>query len=57
MLPWFFSEEGAAEKHMAQLQHNMSVINPPGRPRSRSSPAAAGGCISSSMPTRFTSTY
>jgi predicted phage-related endonuclease len=25
MLPWNFSEEGAAEKHMAQLQHNMSV--------------------------------
>jgi predicted phage-related endonuclease len=26
MLPWKFSEEGAAEKHMAQLQHNMWVI-------------------------------
>jgi predicted phage-related endonuclease len=26
MLPWNFSEEGAAEKHMAQLQHNMWVI-------------------------------
>src|SRR5450759_3360790 len=25
MLPWSFSEEAAAEKHMAQLQHNMSV--------------------------------
>jgi hypothetical protein len=25
MLPWNFSEEGAAEKHMAQLQHNMLV--------------------------------
>ena len=23
MLPWSFSEEGAAEKYMAQLQHNM----------------------------------
>ena len=23
MLPWSFSEEAAAEKHMAQLQHNM----------------------------------
>ena len=23
MLPWSFSEEMAAEKHMAQLQHNM----------------------------------
>ncbi len=26
MLPWNFSEEGAAEKHMAQLQHNMWVV-------------------------------
>ena len=26
MLPWNFSEEGAAEKHMPQLQHNMWVI-------------------------------
>src|SRR4051812_38515135 len=26
MLPWTFSEQGAAEKHMAQLQHNMWVI-------------------------------
>ncbi len=25
MLPWAFSEEGAADKHMAQLQHNMLV--------------------------------
>ena len=25
MLPWNFSEEAAAEKHMAQLQHNMFV--------------------------------
>ncbi len=25
MLPWAFSEEGAAAKHMAQLQHNMWV--------------------------------
>src|SRR5712675_377355 len=25
MLPWSFSDEGAAEKHMAQLQHNMLV--------------------------------
>src|SRR5436190_13972086 len=31
MLPWAFSEEGAAEKHMAQVQHNMWVV------RSRSS--------------------
>jgi predicted phage-related endonuclease len=27
MLPWTFSEEGAAEKHMAQLQHNMWVAS------------------------------
>ncbi len=25
MLPWSFSEEAAAQKHMAQLQHNMMV--------------------------------
>src|SRR5215217_5259528 len=25
MLPWTFSQESAAEKHMAQLQHNMLV--------------------------------
>jgi hypothetical protein len=27
MLPWTFSEGAAAEKHMAQLQHNMWVAN------------------------------
>ena len=27
MLPWSFSEEAAAEKHMAQLRHNMSVAD------------------------------
>jgi predicted phage-related endonuclease len=27
MLPWSFSEEAAAEKHMAQVQHNMWVSN------------------------------
>src|SRR5437763_7952122 len=27
MLPWSFLEEAAAEKHMAQVQHNMWVIN------------------------------
>ena len=27
MLPWTFSEEAAAEKHMAQLQHNMWVAD------------------------------
>src|SRR4030088_2799167 len=28
MLPWSFSEEAAAEKHAAQLQHNMQVPSP-----------------------------
>ena len=27
MLPWWFTEEGAAEKYMPQLQHNMWVTN------------------------------
>jgi predicted phage-related endonuclease len=27
MLPWTFSEDAAAEKHMAQVQHNMWVAN------------------------------
>jgi predicted phage-related endonuclease len=27
MLPWTFSEEAAADKHMAQLQHNMWVAD------------------------------
>ena len=27
MLPWAFSEEAAAEKHMAQVQHNMWLVN------------------------------
>jgi predicted phage-related endonuclease len=27
VLPWNFSEEAAAEKHMAQLQHNMWVVH------------------------------
>ena len=27
MLPWAFTEEAAAEKHMAQLQHNMWVTH------------------------------
>ncbi len=26
MLPWSFSEQAAAEKHMPQLQHNMMVV-------------------------------
>jgi predicted phage-related endonuclease len=27
MLPWWFSEEAAAQKHMPQIQHNMWVTN------------------------------
>ena len=27
MLPWSFSEEAAAEKYMAQVQHNMWVTH------------------------------
>lgn len=27
MLPWSFSEQGAGQKHMAQLQHNMWVVH------------------------------
>jgi predicted phage-related endonuclease len=27
MLPWSFSEEGAAQKYMPQLQHNMWITN------------------------------
>jgi hypothetical protein len=27
MLPWSFSEEGAAQKYLPQLQHNMWVTN------------------------------
>jgi hypothetical protein len=42
MLPWSFSEEAAAEKHMAQLQHNMWVTNA-NLPCSGSSRAAASG--------------
>ena len=56
MLPWSFSEEAAAEKHMAQLQHNMWVTNCQERRCSRSSPAAASGSRSRSQPIRSTST-
>src|SRR6202020_1120011 len=40
MLPWSFSEEAAAEKHMAQLQHNMWVTNA----RSAALAIMTGGC-------------
>src|SRR5882724_3670935 len=52
-LPWSFSEEAAAEKHMAQLQHNMWVAN--ANPRScRSSPAEENGSNSPFTQTRYT---
>jgi hypothetical protein len=51
MLPWSFSEEAAAEKYMAQLQHNMWVthLRPPS---CQLSPAAANGSRSRSPWTR-----
>ena len=54
MLPWAFSEEAAAEKHMAQLQHNMWVI------AARSAvlsviTGGASGSRSPPTPTRFIS--
>ena len=53
MLPWSFSEEAAAEKHMAQLQHNMLVAGTK-NPSSPSSRAAASGSSSRSKPTPST---
>ena len=55
MLPWSFSEEAAAEKHMAQLQHNMWVTAS-GRPCSRLLPGAVNGSRSPFTPTRCTNT-
>ena len=46
MLPWSFSEEAAADKHMAQLQHNMLVAG--------TKKAAADGSRYRSKPTRST---
>jgi predicted phage-related endonuclease len=43
MLPWSFSEEATAEKHMAQLQHKICGSPTPGRRRYRSLPAGANG--------------
>ncbi len=44
MLPWSFSEDAAAEKHMAQLQHNMWVRYGTGysreRPNDRGGPSS-----------------
>ncbi len=56
MLPWSFSEEAAAEKYMPQLQHNMWVVECRAQRCCRSSPAAANGSRSRSMPIRSTST-
>jgi predicted phage-related endonuclease len=55
MLPWSFSEEAAAEKHLPQLQHNMWVVS------ARSSvlsviTGGADGLRSPPMLTRSTST-
>ena len=54
MLPWSFSEEGAAEKYMPQLQHNMWVTNAK-LWCSRALPGVANGSRSAFRPTRFTS--
>jgi hypothetical protein len=54
MLPWTFSEQVAAEKHMAQLQHNMWVANAPNRRCCLLSPAVESGSKLPFMPIRFT---
>jgi predicted phage-related endonuclease len=56
MLPWSFSEEAAAAKHMAQLQHNMWVTNARSLPPSPSSQEGANGSRSSFPPTPFINT-
>ena len=53
MLPWSFSEEAAAEKYMAQLQHNMWVTHLKEPRCSQSSPEAANGWRSRFPWTRF----
>src|SRR6202163_1467851 len=55
MLPWSFSEEEAAEKQMAQLQHNMWVTNARAAALSIIT-GAANGSRSPSRPIRSTST-
>ena len=55
MLPWSFSEEAAAEKHMAQLQHNSGSLMPPPQ-CCRLSPAVASGSRSRYQPIRSIST-
>jgi predicted phage-related endonuclease len=54
MLPWSFSEEAAAEKHMAQLQHNMLVAGTKKSVLSIINGAAASGLNCRSMPTQST---
>ncbi len=56
MLPWSFSEEAAAEKHMAQAPAQYVGDQRQGRRRSRSSPVAASGLRSRSQPIRSIST-
>jgi predicted phage-related endonuclease len=56
MLPWSFSEEAAAEKHVAQLQHNMWVT----KARSAALSIVTGGANGSRypfLPTPFISTF
>ena len=53
MLPWSFSEQAAAEKHMAQLQHNMMVVDRKAAVLSIIT-GAANGSRSRSRPTRST---
>jgi hypothetical protein len=55
MLPWSFSEEAAAKKHMPQLQHNMWVVAANSAVLSIIT-GAASGWRSPPMPTRCTST-
>jgi hypothetical protein len=56
MLPWSFSEEFAAEKYVAQLQHNMWVtrrppgLTPHGRPRASTATQRPAGFRSGHVP-------
>src|SRR5438477_6692654 len=56
MLPWSFSEEGAAEKYMPQLQHNMWVTNAKAAVLSVIT-GAVNGSRSPFRPVPFISTY
>ena len=46
MLPWAFSEEGATEKYMPQLQHNMWITNAKTAVLSRDVQAALADAVS-----------